>query len=310
MALFPAASVVLKNNLTVVLKSCSVEDARLLPAFQEQIARETTHTKQYEGKPSSVAAISKHWAAGEADSLTLILGAFVDGRLVGQIALYPQNAEHPWFRHLARFAMMVLKDFWGTGLAKRLLSEAESFAQSAQFTRIEAMVRTSNERGIQLYLRNGFLLEGCRRRAAFVNGRFEDEYFIAKLLSADKCSQLNSVSSLLMFVTSVEQSADWYGKALERAPIQVDERFALFRIGVQELGLHLADMKSPLSTGGTVPYWWVDNFNGCVDHFVSLGATVYRGPIDIPNRRRICQLLDPFGNVLGIEGPDTCAQSL
>ena len=38
------------------------------------------------------------------------------------------------------------------------------------------------ENGIALYLNNGFKIEGTREKGAFIEGKFVDEYFIAKLL--------------------------------------------------------------------------------------------------------------------------------
>lgn len=48
--------------------------------------------------------------------------------------------------------------------------------------RIEAKVRTQNPRGVALYKKAGYQIEGTRRKAALIDGEFRDEYFIAKLL--------------------------------------------------------------------------------------------------------------------------------
>lgn len=47
---------------------------------------------------------------------------------------------------------------------------------------IEAKVRVSNKRGLALYKKNGYAIEGTRQKAAFINGQFEDEFFIAKCI--------------------------------------------------------------------------------------------------------------------------------
>lgn len=39
---------------------------------------------------------------------------------------------------------------------------------------------------------------------------------------------------------------------------------------------------------------------------IAAGATALRGPLAVTATRTICQLVDPFGNVLGLDGtPDT-----
>lgn len=45
------------------------------------------------------------------------------------------------------------------------------------------MVRVTNDRGIKLYERCGYKIEGTRKKAALINGNFVDEYFIAKILN-------------------------------------------------------------------------------------------------------------------------------
>lgn len=46
----------------------------------------------------------------------------------------------------------------------------------------ESKMRCNNERGMILYLKNGFKIEGIRESGAFIEGEFVNEYFIAKLL--------------------------------------------------------------------------------------------------------------------------------
>lgn len=113
---------------------------------------------------------------------------------------------------------------------------------------------------------------------------------------------LKSVSSIFLFVTDIQQSQAWYEKALGCQPNESSECFALFKIGTTNLCFHLADAKSPFTTGGSVGYWWVDDFRATVDHLISLGACIYRGPIPTINGLQICQIIDPFGNVIGLEG--------
>ncbi|MGE0171343.1 MAG: VOC family protein [Oligoflexales bacterium] len=113
---------------------------------------------------------------------------------------------------------------------------------------------------------------------------------------------LKSVSSIFLFVSDIKQSRDWYEKALGFKPRYEDPDFALFEVGKTNLCFHRADSKSPLTTGGCVGYWWVDDFRGAVVHLSSLGGTIYRGPIPTEANLQICQIKDPFGNVIGLEG--------
>jgi len=82
--------------------------------------------------------------------------------------------------------MMILQEFWGEGIGKRLLTIMEIHALSIGVSRIEAMVREKNERGIKLYTGMGYQIEGTRRQAVIIAGEAQNEFFIAKILEIGK----------------------------------------------------------------------------------------------------------------------------
>lgn len=114
------------------------------------------------------------------------------------------------------------------------------------------------------------------------------------------------IVTVLMFVKDVKKSAEWYKKFLSIDPAECLDDFASFHISSFYLNLHLADKNSPVSPGGTVVYWNVDNMKEAIAKAISMGGTVYRGPLYVKETSRtIVQILDPFGNVFGLECPET-----
>ena len=81
----------------------------------------------------------------------------------------------------------------------------------------------------------------------------------------------------LLFVEDVAQSAKFYERLFQIPPIEIEENFCSFEFGGTFFNIHPSDSKSPISKGGSVGYWLVDNFEEFVDHAKSIGATVYRG---------------------------------
>jgi len=63
-----------------------------------------------------------------------------------------------------------------------MLEALDRHARSVDITRIEALVRTQNERSVKLYTSSGYKIEGTRVRAVSIDGQFFDEYYIAKIL--------------------------------------------------------------------------------------------------------------------------------
>lgn len=173
----------LKNGQTVTIRHCSPDDVDLFPEFQQQVARETTNTLQVEGKTPPPEKVKENWAMSESDEKHLRLGVFDKSKLIGQLGLRPIHADHPWVNHVGGFGMMVLEKYWGQGIGKRLLKIMDEQANVCGYTRLEAMVRTENERGIKLYVNSGYTLEGTRYNAALIGGRYQNEYYLGKILT-------------------------------------------------------------------------------------------------------------------------------
>ena len=50
-------------------------------------------------------------------------------------------------------------------------------------------------------------------------------------------------------------------------------------------------------------YWAVPNLDATRAALLTAGAVHHRGPLQIAQGRRICQLKDPFGVIVGLDGP-------
>lgn len=108
------------------------------------------------------------------------LVACADDRVVGNIAL--TVAASPRRRHSGDIAMAVHDSWQGRGCGYTLLSAALDLADRwLALHRIELQVYSDNERGIRLYERCGFELEGTLKDYAFRDGRYEDVYAMVRL---------------------------------------------------------------------------------------------------------------------------------
>ena len=176
-------SFIAKSGKEIMIRSFQPNDYPLVENFQKSVAHDSTHTLKYpEMSLPSQEKILVMWRECRDHPVNLHLGAFLDGRVVGNIRLFQRNPTHPWIKHIAAFAMAVAKDNWGLGIGHKLLETAESIAGASGIKRIEAEVRCLNASGVALYKKAGFKIEGTREKAAFINGVFQDEYYIAKLI--------------------------------------------------------------------------------------------------------------------------------
>ena len=113
---------------------------------------------------------------------------------------------------------------------------------------------------------------------------------------------IRNFATIRICVSNFQNSRDWYKSFFGIEPIEDLENFASFRIGNTLFDISLADQKSPLSTGGSVGYWLVDNLENAIAKAKSLDGQVYRGPLRVDEvKRTIVQIKDPYGNVFGLE---------
>lgn len=103
-------------------------------------------------------------------------------RVLGWCDVLPQFGQAR--QHVGTLGMGLLADYRGQGLGTRLLQAAVASAWQRGLSRIELSVRDDNHRARALYERQGFVLEGRRRRAMRVDGVDHDCDFMA-LLRAD-----------------------------------------------------------------------------------------------------------------------------
>ena len=89
-------------------------------------------------------------------------------------------------RHCAYIVIGILQAFAGQGLGTHFFQELEDWAIQHDLHRLELTVMRHNEAAVHLYQKMGFVIEGTRQDSLLVNGRYVDEYYMAKILGEGK----------------------------------------------------------------------------------------------------------------------------
>ena len=91
--------------------------------------------------------------------------------------------RHPFegFRHGGVLGIGLLPAWRARGVGAALLARTLEAAEAAGMTRVELDVFASNARAIRLFERAGFVREGTKRRARFLDGREDDVVCMARL---------------------------------------------------------------------------------------------------------------------------------
>ena len=98
-------------------------------------------------------------------------------------------------------------------------------------------------------------------------------------------------------VGDLDKAKGWFTGVFGQAPYFDEPFYVGFEIGGFELGL--VPDGQPGTDGGTV-YWGVDDIEAEVARIVALGASVHKEVQEVGGGIKVVDLLDPFGNVLGL----------
>ncbi|AYA39712.1 glyoxalase/bleomycin resistance/dioxygenase family protein [Xenorhabdus nematophila] len=111
-------------------------------------------------------------------------------------------------------------------------------------------------------------------------------------------------ATLLIPVPDVKAGLEWYQCAFPsaRSVYLAEFDFTVLELGDFSLDIVQADEKVSSGQQGTVLYWFVPCLNTSIRHFQAIGAQLYRGPMKIDSGLGMCQVKDPFGNLIGLKG--------
>ena len=112
--------------------------------------------------------------------------------------------------------------------------------------------------------------------------------------------QLGPVGNVFYFVDPLEDAVTWYAARLGREPVQRGGALVAFDIDGVRLTVHATDEYNLPGPAGVSAYWTVDDVDAVVDDWTAHGAIAHRGPKTVFTGERLCQLLDPFGNLFSI----------
>lgn len=108
---------------------------------------------------------------------------------------------------------------------------------------------------------------------------------------------IKGLRSAIYPVNDLARAKDWYAGVFGCAPYFDQPFYVGFAIAGFELGLLPDGVPGPQ---GGVAYWGVTDIDAETARIVALGATLHHPITDVGGGIRTVELLDPFGNQLGL----------
>ncbi len=103
---------------------------------------------------------------------------------------------NPRLRHSGGVGIMVHRAYQGQGVGQALMEAVLDMADNwLMLVRVELTVFADNARAIALYEKLGFVKEGVKRCAAIRNGKYADEYMMARIRHLPADAALNGAEA-------------------------------------------------------------------------------------------------------------------
>ena len=112
----------------------------------------------------------------------LILIAIDEENIVGFLSA--QKGEYKRIKHTDYIVVGIREKYRGKGIGSKLFSELDTWAIENKITRLELSVICSNTIAKHLYEKNGFKVEGIKKNAMIIDGKYVDEFFMAKIYNS------------------------------------------------------------------------------------------------------------------------------
>ena len=162
------------------IRKIQIEDAKNLLNLLKKLDAETTFLLyEKDERNSTIEQKRKNIQEQlEKGSLTFVLED--NKKLVGYVFgnIFTANRK----KHCMNLAIAILQEYTGKGYGTKLMNTIEEYAINNGITRLELEVGKTNMVAISLYQKTGFEEEGIKRNAFLVNGKYEDELLMAKII--------------------------------------------------------------------------------------------------------------------------------
>lgn len=170
------------SNPNVVYRRAKVEDAERIVAFYNFVGGETTYLSfEKDEYPLNVQEQIEAIKALEGNQTNIMLMAMDQDEIAGIATI---NSSHKIkARHEGELGIVVAKKYQGQGIGTELITQLITWARgNGVTTRIRLDTRADNPKAVALYMKFGFIVEGCCRNSTLLNGKYYDLYIMGMML--------------------------------------------------------------------------------------------------------------------------------
>ena len=169
-----------KNNITY--RNSMPEEAEKIVAFYNRMGGESTFLSFVEDEyPLSVKEEEDYIRSLEGNANNVMFLALDGNEIVGLSTITSTHKIKS--RHEGELGIVVAKKYHGQGIGTKLIRMAIDWCKGNDVTtRIHLDVSADNLTAISIYLKLGFIMEGCLKNQTLIDGIYYDTYVMGLML--------------------------------------------------------------------------------------------------------------------------------
>lgn len=166
----------------VIYRRAQESDAGKIVDFYNFVGGETSYLSfEKDEYPMNVKEQEEEIRSLEGKKASIMLLA-MDGEEIAGIATIHSSAKIK-ARHDGELGIVVAKKYQGQGIGTELIRQLIGWAKgNGVTTRISLDTRADNVKAVELYMKFGFVVEGCRRNSTLLDGKYYDLYVMGMML--------------------------------------------------------------------------------------------------------------------------------
>ncbi len=164
----------------IIIREIQIGDAENLLNLLKKLDAETTFLLYEKGERKRTIEQQRKNIQKQLEKGVLTFVLEDNKKLVGYVFgnIFTANRK----KHCMNLAIAVLQEYTGKGYGTKLMRTLEKQAIDNGINRLELEVSEKNKFAISLYEKLGFEVEGVKRRAFLVNGNYENELIMGKII--------------------------------------------------------------------------------------------------------------------------------
>ncbi|EHJ00529.1 GCN5-related N-acetyltransferase [Clostridium sp. DL-VIII] len=167
-------------NSNIIFRNIEKSDTESLWNMMNQLDYETKFMLYEPGERTKNLSRLQGNVDSAVDGNNLFFIAADGNEIIGYIAAQIGNVKRE--QHSAYIVVGIREKYRNQGIGTKFFNSLDEWAVENRIVRLELTVLCTNKIALNLYKKNGFEIEGTKRKSMYIDGEYVDEYYMSKII--------------------------------------------------------------------------------------------------------------------------------